>query len=325
MAAQDRRTRVIVPRLTVRLPEGGRRLDSLLASLLQGEGLSRSRVQRMIEEGLVTVDGVLAKASAGVREGQVVVLEAPEPRPSGIVPMECPLTILYEDESCIAVDKPSGLVTHPAKGHWDDTLVNALAATGRTFSSGSAPDRPGILHRLDKETSGILLVAKTDRAHAALAQQFRDRSLHKVYLALAWGALLEDPVVVDAPIGRHPQKRKKMAVREDGRAARTEFHMRQALPHVTLVEARPLTGRTHQVRLHLAHLHHPVVGDVVYGGHPENGLPSKALQEKVKCAGRFFLHAHRLTFESPDVGVVVVESPLPGEFMAMMEAFRTHG
>lgn len=314
-----------MPRLMVRLPEGGRRLDALLARLLSGEGITRSQIQRLMEGGLVTLDGAPAKASAEAREGQVVVLETPEPRPSGIVPMDVPLRILYEDDACIAIDKPSGLVTHPAKGHWDDTLVNALVATGRTFSSGSAPDRPGILHRLDKETSGVLLVAKTDAAHAALSAQFRDREMDKTYLALAWGALERDPVEVDAPIGRHATNRKKMAIRPDGRPAQTRFKTLRVVGPASLVEAKPRTGRTHQVRLHLAHLKHPVVGDGVYGGHPENGLRSKVLQEMVKGAGRFFLHAHRLAFTSPAAGPVTVESPLPEEFKRLMEAFERHG
>lgn len=314
-----------MPRLMIQLPEGGRRLDALLAKLFKDEGLTRSQIRRLMDAGLVSVGGSPAKASTEARQGQVVILDMPEPRPSGIVAMDLPLTILYEDEACIAVDKPSGLVTHPAKGHWDDTLVNALVGSGRVFSSGSAPDRPGILHRLDKETSGVLLVAKTDRAHAALSEQFRDRTVHKLYLALAWGALDKDPVEVDAPIGRHAVNRKKMAIREDGRPAQTRVSTRERLPHLSLLEAEPRTGRTHQVRLHLALLRHPVLGDSLYGGHPENGLPSKILQEKVRCAGRFFLHAHRLSFHSPAAGKVIVESPMPQEFTAMMEAFRTHG
>lgn len=314
-----------MPRLTVLLAEGGRRLDVLLAKLLKDEGLTRSQIQRLMDAGRVSLGGSPAKASAEARQGQVVVLDLPEPRPSGVVALDLPLTILYEDEACLAVDKPSGLVTHPAKGHWDDTLVNALVATGRSFSSGSAPDRPGILHRLDKETSGIILVAKTDRAHVALSEQFRDRTVHKLYLALSWGSLERDPEEVDAPIGRHSVNRKKMAIRDDGRPAQTRLSTRERLPHISLLEAEPRTGRTHQVRLHLALLHHPVVGDSLYGGHPENGLPSKILQEKVRSAGRFFLHAHRLSFESPAAGEVVVESPMPQEFTAMMEAFRTHG
>ncbi len=314
-----------MPRITVRIEEDGRRLDVLLTGLLKEEGLSRSRIQRLMEEGKVTLDGSPAKASTEGRRGQVAVIEVPEPRPSGLVPLDRALTILYEDDACIAVDKPSGLVTHPAKGHWDDTLVNALVATGRTFSSGSAPDRPGILHRLDKETSGILLVAKTDRAHAALSEQFSARTLHKTYLALAWGSLASEPVEVDAPIGRHPVNRKKMAVREGGRPALTRFRTRERLKHISLLEAEPFTGRTHQVRIHLAHLKHPVLGDVLYGGHPENGLPSKILREKVRSAGRFFLHAHRLSFNSPAAGPVMVESPMPDEFLEMMEAFRVYG
>jgi 23S rRNA pseudouridine1911/1915/1917 synthase len=274
----------------------------------------------------VLLDGKVAKASTEAGAGQIATVDAPEPRPAEvIVPLELPLSILYEDEACLAVDKPSGLVTHPAKGHWDDTLVNALAATSVPLSSGTGPGRPGLLHRLDKETSGVLLLAKSDRAQAELARQFKERLVKKVYVALVWGALAQETSEVDAPIGRDARNRQKMAVRESGRPAKTAFKVLDVLPHVSLVEARPLTGRTHQVRVHLAHLRHPVVGDHVYGGHPENGLPSAFLRKRVAEAGRFFLHAHALTFESPARGEVTVVSPLPNEFSDIMEAFRTHG
>jgi len=277
-------------------------------------------------EGRVLLDGRAVKASAEAMEGQEVVVEIPRP-PShdDIVPLEIPLPVLYEDEACLAVDKPSGLVTHPAKGHWDDTLVNALAAKRVPLSSGTGPGRPGLLHRLDKETSGVLLLAKTDAAQAELARQFKERLVKKLYVALVWGALRDERIEVDVPIGRDPKNRKKMAVREGGRPARTAFRVLDVLPHVSLVEACPLTGRTHQVRVHLAHIHHPVLGDHVYGGHPENGLPSVPLRKKVALAGRFFLHARALTFESPAKGEVTVLSPVPIEFAELMEAFRSHG
>lgn len=313
-------------RIVMRLPEAGKRLDVLLARLLEKDGFSRSAIQRLMSEGRVLLDGKAAKASAEVREGQEVLLDAPEPSShEALVPLELPLTILYEDEACLAVDKPSGLVTHPAKGHWDDTLVNVLSGKNVPLSSGTGPDRPGLLHRLDKETSGVLLLAKTDRAQAELARQFKERLVRKIYLALIWGTLAGESVEVDAPIARDARDRKRMAVRQDGRPAKTGFKVLDVLPHVSLVEARPLTGRTHQVRVHLAHLRHPVVGDHVYGGHPENGLPSALLKKRIALAGRFFLHAHALTFESPAAGEVTVVSPLPGEFGDLMEAFRTHG
>jgi 23S rRNA pseudouridine1911/1915/1917 synthase len=315
-----------VAKITVTLPEAGRRLDVLLAQLLRDRGLSRSAIQRLMSEGRVLLDGRAAKASSDAAEGQVATVDAPDPNPEeAIAPLDLPLAVLYEDEACLAVDKPSGLVTHPAKGHWDDTLVNALAAAGVSLSSGTGPGRPGLLHRLDKETSGVLLLAKTDAAQAALAEQFKERLVRKRYLALVWGALPQDALEVDAPIGRDPRNRKKMAVREGGKSSKTGFRTVELLPHVSLVEARPLTGRTHQVRVHLAHLRHPVVGDSVYGGRPENGLPSALLRKKVAEAGRFFLHAHALSFESPSRGAVTVVSPLPPTFEELMEAFRKHG
>lgn len=315
-----------MPWIEVRLPEAGRRLDVLLARLLRDNGLSRSAIQRLMSEGRVLLDGKIAKASTEAGEGQVATLDAPEPRHEGtIIPLELTLTVLYEDDACLAVDKPSGLVTHPAKGHWDDTLVNALAAKGVPLSSGTGLGRPGLLHRLDKETSGVLLLAKTDAAHAELARQFKDRLIEKIYLALVWGKPAPEMLEVDAPIGRDPRNRKKMAVAKGGRPSKTTFKVVEVLPHVSLLEARPLTGRTHQVRVHLAHAHHPVVGDHVYGGHPENGLPSALLRKKVSEAGRFFLHARALTFLSPAKGKVTVTSPLPEAFGDLMEAFREHG
>lgn len=311
--------------ILIRLPEPCRRLDLILAKLLAERGLSRSAIQKLVAQGRVTVDGAAARASLEVAAGQEVRLDIPETGEPDLVPLDLPLAVLYEDDACLAVDKPSGLVTHPAKGHWEDTLVNALVARGLTLSSGTDRLRPGLLHRLDKETSGVLLFAKSDAAHAELARQFKERLVEKRYLALAWGTLEKDPLEVDAPIGRDPRNRKKMAIIERGRPSRTEFRTLERLPHASLIEARPQTGRTHQVRLHLAHVHHPVVGDSVYGGHPENGLPSVILRNQVREADRFFLHANALTFTSPSAGRLTVVSPLPGAFHELMEAFRTHG
>lgn len=315
-----------MPRIELTLPQSARRLDVLLARLLADRGLTRTALQRLMAQGQVLVEGRPAKAASEARKGQRVLLETPEARDEGaVVPLDLPLTVLYEDAACLAVDKPAGLVTHPAKGHWEDTLVNALASMGVPLSAGSGPARPGLLHRLDKETSGVLLLAKSDGAHASLAAQFKNRLVKKVYAALVWGTPKEDAFDVDAPVGRDPRNRKKMAVRADGRPAQTAFRVVEALPHICLVEARPLTGRTHQVRVHLASVRHPVVGDHVYGGRPENGLPSAILRKAVAGAGRFFLHAGALTFTSPAAGAVTVTSPLPEEFCGLMEAFRNHG
>lgn len=313
-----------MPRMVFKLSSGGRRLDALLARVLSDRGMTRSRIQRLIAEGNVLVDGSPARASQEASEGQTVEIEVPEDRPFELVPMASPLDILYEDDSCFVVDKPAGLVTHPARGHWDDTLVNILVSKGLGLSSGSEPGRPGIVHRLDKDTSGVLLLAKTDVAQASLARQFKNRSVEKIYRAVIWGQLENPSVEVSEAIGRDRRNRLKMDVVAGGRPARTVFRTLETLPHVSLVEARPLTGRTHQIRVHLAHIHHPVLGDYVYGGRMENGLPSAVLRKKVKDAGRFFLHAYALTFESPSAGHVTVESPMPQDFAAILEAF-SHG
>jgi 23S rRNA pseudouridine1911/1915/1917 synthase len=315
----------MMPRIALRLTDGARRLDVLLAKVLSDRGITRSQVQRLMAGGKVLVDGLPARASQEALAGQAVEIEFPEDRPFELVPKDSPLTILYEDESCLVVDKPAGLVTHPARGHWDDTLVNILASKDIGLSSGYAPGRPGIVHRLDKDTSGVLLIARTDAAQAFLAEQFKSRTVEKVYRALVWGQLENPCVEVSEPIGRDRRNRQKMAVVTGGRPARTVLRTLESLPHISLVEARPLTGRTHQIRVHLARIHHPVLGDFIYGGHLENGLPSTILRKKVREADRFFLHAHSLAFDSPGAGRVTVVSPMPTAFSDIMEAFKSHG
>jgi len=314
-----------VPRLSLTVESPARRLDAYLASRLKDRGLSRSALSRLLEAGRILLDGRRAKPSAEIRAGQRVDLDLPDVRPFELVPKEGALSVLYEDESCLAVDKPAGLVTHPARGHWDDTFVNVLVGCGVALSPGGPESRPGIVHRLDKETSGVLLLAKTEGARLSLMEQFRARRTEKVYWALVWGRLPSEEMDVALPIGRDPRRRSRMAVVAGGREASTTFRTLEVLPHVSLVEACPRSGRTHQIRVHLSHVKHPVVGDTVYGGHPENGLPSALLRHRVREAGRFFLHAHRLTFESPAAGRVTVVSPMPQEFHDLLEAFRRHG
>jgi len=301
-----------------------RRLDAALAERLREEGFSRSTLRRWIEERRVTLNGSPSKPSCPVSPGDEAVIVPP---PAGVPPRssDLPLEVLYEDDDCLVIDKPAGMVTHPSKGHPDGTLVNALLGAGFALSKGSAPDRPGILHRLDKETSGALLVAKNDRAHTLLASQFSERTIRKTYLAIVWGALSESPLRVEAPMGRHPTRRTRMAVVQGGREATTTFRTIEILPHISLVEARPRTGRTHQIRVHLSHVHHPVVGDLVYGGASQRGLPVRALRKRLESLQRFFLHAHRIEFVSPSMGAVVVESPKPLEFRDILEEFRNHG
>ena len=310
--------------IILRLQEDSDRLDRALAVLLREKGLTRSMIQRAIADGGVTVDGIPARSSMKVHTGQEISITLPEKRPDGVAPLDFPLEILYEDRSCLVIDKPSGMVVHPAKGHWDDTLVNAMVGADMSLSTGFMDGRPGIVHRLDRDTSGVLLVAKNDGAQAFLAAQFKERTVKKCYNALVWGALERNVMEVDEPIDRDRKNRKKMKIGSGGREARTVFEVIEPLPRISLVRARPLTGRTHQIRVHLAHLHHPVVGDVAYGGHPENGVPSKILRKAVRDANRFFLHAVSIEFDSPSSGRVKVESPLPGEFRSIMEVFRSH-
>ncbi len=311
-------------RAIVVFSEPSRRLDVALARALAGRGVTRSRISRLLSDGQITLDGRRARASEPVNAGQEAVVLLPGEPPAEAVPSSIALTILYEDDHCLVVDKPAGMVAHPAKGHWEGTLVNALVGARLPLSPGYEAGRPGILHRLDKETSGLVLVAKSGAAHAFLAKQFASRTVTKLYTALAWGHLERDLSSVDAPIGRDARNRKRMAVRAQGRPSRTEVRVVERLPFTTLVEARLMTGRTHQIRVHMAHLHHPVVGDVLYGGRIERGIPSVKLRNLVAGLGRFLLHARRLEFESPSGTMVAVESPLPPEFVAVLEAFR-HG
>ena len=312
------------PFIEFTFPQDARRLDSALACLMEDRGISRSRVRRWIDDGRVLLNGKSAKASSPVSSGQVALVRPPPESSEVPRPQSLPVRTAYEDEACLVVEKPAGMVTHPAKGHREGTLVNALLGAGYGLSGVSGPERPGILHRLDKDTSGLLVIGKTDSAHLALARQFAERTVRKTYLALVWGSLPQEEMEVDQPVGRDPHRRTRMAVISTGREAQTRFRMVERLPHISLVEARPRTGRTHQIRVHLSHLHHPVVGDGVYGGHRADGLPAKSLREAVRSHNRFFLHAHRLEFQSPAGAWVVAESPLPTEFQTVMEVFRSH-
>lgn len=312
-------------RLEITFSGPARRLDAALADLVKGHGLTRSALRRLMDDGRVIFEGRQAKASEPVRAGQRATLLLPPPHPDPLhpAPADLPVPVLFEDPYCLVVAKPAGMVAHPAKGHWEGTLVNALLGLGRPLAGGHNEGRPGILHRLDKETSGLVLVAKSDAAHSLLAAQFAARTVSKTYVAVVWGHL-EGVATVEAPIGRDPKNRKKMAVVVSGRASRTDFSVLALAPRICLVEAKPRTGRTHQIRIHLAHLKHPVVGDTLYGGHPERGL-SRPVQSFVEALGRFLLHASRLEFTSPSGERVAVECPPPPEFAQTMEVFNRHG
>jgi len=296
--------------LEVGAAEAGERLDALLARIYPD--LSRSAVQRLIEQGDVSVDGRTVRASFRPSAGQHVAIRIPPPTEARLVPRALDLAIVYEDADVLVVDKPAGLVVHPAPGHSDDTLANALRARYPDLQIGGEL-RPGIVHRLDKDTSGLLVVAKNDRAMASLVEQMARKAVLKEYVALVHGTPRVAEGVIDAPIARNPRDRKRMAVVAGGREARTHFRVLERFPGYSLVEARLETGRTHQIRVHFASLGHPLVGDSVYG----RGKESLGIT-------RQFLHARRLAFALPSTGATTTfESPLPADLQAVLEELRT--
>lgn len=287
----------------------GERLDAFLARSVPD--LTRSAAQRLLERGAVTLRGRAAKKNDKTRLGDTLTVCLPEPQPVDLVPQDIPLDVIYEDDDVIVVNKPVGLVVHPAPGHPDGTLVNALLYhCGTSLSGINGELRPGIVHRIDRDTSGLIVAAKNDRAHLALAAQLQDHSLARVYEAVAVGGFREDCGTVDAPIGRHPVDRKKMAVdRKNGREAVTHWSVLARYPGYTHVECRLETGRTHQIRVHLASIGHPLLGDTVYGSKkPWPGLVGQCL------------HARRLRFVHPSTGEPLeLECPLPDWFRDVLE------
>jgi len=280
-------------------PNSGARLDHFLASNVPG--LSRSRLQDLIKQGHVKLNGVKAKPGARLRAGDSIVLREPPPVAAIAEAEDIALRVLFEDEELIVIDKPPGLVVHPAAGHQAGTLVNALLHHCPTLSGIGGEQRPGIVHRLDKETSGCLVAAKSDSAHQALARQFAGREVTKIYLALAAGRFARRTGIIEAPVGRHPAQRKKMAIVVRGRPARTDYRVLAEIEGGALVECILHTGRTHQIRVHLKHLGHPVLGDAVYG---RRGVYPRQM-----------LHAWRLGFAHPRTGErLTFESPLPDDF-----------
>ena len=287
----------------------GERLDAFLARSVPD--LTRSAAQRLLERGAVTLRGRAAQKNDKTRLGDSLTVCLPEPQPVDLVPQNIPLDVIYEDDDVIVVNKPVGLVVHPAPGHPDGTLVNALLYhCGTSLSGINGELRPGIVHRIDRDTSGLIVAAKNDRAHLALAAQLQDHSLARVYEAVAVGGFREDCGTVDAPLGRHPVDRKKMAVdRKNGREAVTHWSVLARYPGYTHVECRLETGRTHQIRVHLASIGHPLLGDTVYGSKkPWPGLAGQCL------------HARRLRFVHPSTGEPLeLECPLPDWFRDVLE------
>ncbi len=286
----------------------GERLDAFLAR--RHPELSRSRARRLIDEGLVTVEGRRGKPSQRLAGGERIFAHVPPPETLELVAEAIPLTVVYQDADILVVDKPPGLAVHPAPGHPSGTLVNALLALCPDLRGTSDTLRPGIVHRLDKDTSGLLVVAKNDRAQRELARQLKQREVSKTYLALVQGVPMPAEGTIEAPIGRNPKNRKKMAVVSGGRDAQTRYRLREELGRYALLEVQPITGRTHQIRVHLAAIGHPVVGDATYG-------------RRSALIGRQFLHASRLAFALPSSGrSVEFESPLPPDLRAALETLR---
>ena len=292
-------------KLTLTAEAGGESLDAFLAGRV--EDLTRSAAQKLLEKGAVTIAGRPAKKNEKTTPGMTVEIELPDPEPIDVLPQNIPLDVVYEDADVIVINKPVGLVVHPAPGHPDGTLVNALLYhCGDSLSGINGQLRPGIVHRIDRDTSGLIIAAKNDKAHLALAEQLQDHSLARVYEAVVHGNFREDEGTVDAPIGRHPIDRKKMAIdRKDGRRAVTHWTVLGRYNGFTHIQCRLETGRTHQIRVHMASIGHPLVGDPVYGGNRKS-LPGLAGQ----C-----LHARKLRFVHPSTRELVeVECPLPDWF-----------
>lgn len=284
--------------------EAGGRLDSYVAA--QCPQLSRSYVQRLIDDGLVTVNGCASKSGYRLRAGDRIVVDVPSPQPIAPQPEDIPLSIVYEDDDVLVIDKPAGLTVHPAPGHSEHTLVNAILAHCPELNiNGSI--RPGIVHRLDKDTSGLMMIAKNDVAQRDLSNQIKSRSVLKQYIVLVYGHLSPEKGVIDAPMGRDPSNRKRMAVVDSGRDARTGYHVLKYFKGYTLLEVTLETGRTHQIRVHLSAAGFPVIGDAVYG-------------KASNVVGRQFVHASRLGFNLPSNGKwVEFTAPLPKDLEEAVE------
>ena len=297
--------------------ENDERIDRYIAQ--EAPELSRAFVQKLLEEGRITVGGQVPKASYKVQAGDEILVHVPPAEPTAVLAEAIPLAIVYEDADIVVVDKPAGMVVHPAYGHHSGTLVNALLAHCPDLAGIGGEQRPGIVHRLDKDTSGLIIVAKNDAAYHHLQSQFQARLVHKTYLALVEGVPQAAHGIIDAPIGRDPQHRQRMAIATQAsrgaREARTEYRVIEHFPGNALLEAEPVTGRTHQIRIHLSFIGHPIVGDRVYG-----------FRKQRLALKRQFLHAARIAFTLPSLGQLVeFTSPLPVDLAAVLAGLRQPG
>ncbi len=300
----------------------GERLDAWLARVLPD--LSRARIQGLIGEGAITVDGSSSRASSRVREGQRVIVSVPDPAAALPQAEDIALVVVHEDAHLLVVNKPAGLVVHPGAGTASGTLVNALLHHVRDLSGIGGVLRPGIVHRLDRGTSGLIVVAKSDVAHQGLAAQFASRKVEKQYLAVVHGVPRPRSGTIDAPIGRHPVQRKKMSTTSaHGRAARSSYVVEEALDGAALLRVRIQTGRTHQIRVHLASLGHPIVGDETYGGSRTPSSSSATARAAIVAFPRPALHAAALAFDHPVTGErLSLEAPTPDDIARLLDALR---
>ena len=306
------------------------RIDKFLASRLPSH-ISRSQLQKLLKNGLVTVDRRVVKASYQVRPNEEIEVKYEPPYEPTIYGENIPLDILYEDPYLLVINKPPGLVVHPGAGNATHTLVNALVYHCDHLSNENGPLRPGIVHRLDKDTSGVMLTAKDNRVHAGLRRQFTHRRIEKEYLALVWGQFTEDEGLIDLPIGRHPRHRKKFAVVPQGRPSRTRFRVLERFSFLTLLQLELETGRTHQIRVHLSHLGHPVFGDPFYGGRSSRlgSLPPaqrRLAARLLELIPRQALHARRLSFIHPITSKrLTIEAPLADDFQQILDELHHEG
>jgi 23S rRNA pseudouridine1911/1915/1917 synthase len=320
-----------MPEWIIDAERAGTRVDVFLAEVMSG---SRGEAQRLLDQGDATVNGAQTKANHKLRRGDVVEAERPEPVPAKVAAEGIPLAVVYEDADLLVINKPRGMVVHPAPGSETGTLVNAVLGYADDLSGLGGELRPGIVHRLDKDTSGLLVVAKNDRAHQSLQAQIQAKTAERKYQAILWGVPRFEQATIEAPIGRHPADRKKMAVitdpRHTSREAITEVTVQEPLVTFSLVEARLQTGRTHQIRVHCAYVGHPVVGDPVYGGLRKVPLQGLAVADRNRLEGSIqsldgqALHAYSLSFDHPSSGArLSFTAPMPEVMQNLLDMLRS--
>lgn len=307
---------------SVAASDDGARLDAFLATRI--EGWSRSRIQRLIEDGDVTVGGRIVKSSYKLRAGEEIEVELTSAPSDTFTPENIPVEVVYEDEDLIVVNKPAGMVVHPAAGAPSGTLANALAYHFQQLSHKAGSARPGIVHRLDRDTSGLMVVAKTESAHENLQDQFRAREVFKSYVALVHGRVKEEAGRIEEPLARDPRNRTRMSVVRVGRPALSLYRVRRRYERFTLLDVEIKTGRTHQIRVHFAWIKHGVVGDATYNGGRDKTVPDARLRTRIQALGRQFLHAEQLGFRHPRTGEMLnFNAPLPQPLAGFLQELET--